>query len=75
MACTNRYHITFEQQNIIISFNRDLIDHDSLVRFLTYLEMEMIRKRSQLTQEQTDLFAKEIDELAWQQVKHLFTKG
>lgn len=74
MACNNRYHITFEHQDIIISFKRDLIDHDSLVKFLAYLEVELIRKQSHLTPEQADLFAQEIDEHVWQHVKHLFVE-
>lgn len=75
MSFNNLYHIAFEQQNIIISFNKDLIDHDSLVKFLAYLEIEMIRKRSHMTQEQADLLAQAIDEQAWQHVKHLFIAG
>ena len=41
------YNITVDDQDFIVRFNRDLMDRDTLSKFLDYLELETIRKRSQ----------------------------
>ncbi len=51
------YNITVDNQDIIVRFNRDIIDQDTLSKFLDYLELETIRKRSSLTVEQAATLA------------------
>jgi len=40
------YDITLEDQDIVVRFNRNIIDPDRVTKFLDYLELEAIRKRS-----------------------------
>jgi len=55
------YDITIEQHEFVVRFARTMFDQDDITRFLEYIELESIRKRSQLTQEQADTLANEID--------------
>ncbi len=66
------YNITVDNQDIIVRFNRDIIDQDTLSKFLDYLELETIRKRSSLTVEQAATLAEEIDRDVWSKIKQKF---
>ena len=55
------YDITIEQHEFVVRFARTMFDQDDITRFLEYIELESIRKRSQLTREQADALANEID--------------
>ena len=66
------YNITVDNQDIIVRFNRELMDRDTLSKFLDYLELETIRKRSNLTDEQATTLAEEIDRDVWSKIKQKF---
>jgi len=66
------YNITVDNQDIIVRFNRDIIDQDTLSKFLDYLELETIRKRSNLTVEEATTLAEEIDRDIWSKIKQKF---
>ncbi len=66
------YNITVDNQDIIVRFNRELMDRDTLSKFLDYLELETIRKRSNLTEEQAATLAEEIDRDVWSKIKQKF---
>ena len=66
------YQVNVENREIIIRFQRDMIDEESLGRFLSYLEFESIRKRSHLTEEQAAKLAKEINAAVWKKFKSLY---
>ncbi|MBE2197422.1 MAG: hypothetical protein IAE79_02355 [Anaerolinea sp.] len=68
------YQITTDQDDIIIRFPRRLLDEAELVRLLDYMEMESIRRRSQLSADEALSLAVRIKQGAWQQVKTLFTE-
>lgn len=68
------YNITVDNQDIIVRLNRDIIDRDTLSKFLDYLELETIRKRSELTVEQAAVLAGEIDRDVWSKIKPLLKK-
>ncbi|MEH2222254.1 hypothetical protein [Nostoc sp.] len=72
MPENSSYKITLDKQDIIIKFNRNILDLESLTKFLEYLELETIRKRSNLTQEQATTLADEIDSDVWLEIKHKF---
>ncbi|OYD97852.1 hypothetical protein CDG76_03160 [Nostoc sp. 'Peltigera membranacea cyanobiont' 210A] len=72
MPENSSYNITLDNQDIIIKFNRNILDLESLTKFLEYLELETIRKRSNLTQEQATTLADEIDSDVWLEIKHKF---
>ncbi len=72
MAYTPSYQVNVEQQNVVVRFRRDMIDQTALGKFLDYLELESIRKRSQLTEEQAAALAGEIDRSVWESIKSAF---
>jgi hypothetical protein len=65
MSYSPSYNIAIDKQNVVVRFNRDMIDRTALARFLDYLELESIRKRSQLTDAQAAELAAEIERAVW----------
>lgn len=55
------YRIEFDDRHAIIRVPRDLIGHAEVSRFLEFLELETIRRRSQLTEEDAAALAADID--------------
>jgi hypothetical protein len=66
------YHVEVETHEVVVRFNKDIFDNDDITRFLDYLELEAIRKRSQMTQEQAEMLADEIDAAGWERLKSTF---
>jgi hypothetical protein len=66
------YQITADQDTIIIRLPREMADVEELAALLDYLELEAIRRRSQLTPKEARYLAQDVKKGAWQQVKHLF---
>ncbi len=66
------FEISDERDDIVIRFDRKLVDRQALSRLLRYLEMESIRKRSRLTEAQAAELADEIDKAVWERVKHKY---
>ena len=75
MAYQPSYTLAIDRQDLIVKFRRDLIDRDALGRFLDYIELESIRKRSQLSEAEADALAKEIDGAVWENIQHLFVEA
>jgi hypothetical protein len=48
------------------------IERDEVSRFIDFLTLESIRKRSRLMQRDADMLADEVKTAAWQRVRHLF---
>jgi len=68
------YELTGDQENIMIRLPRKLVDEKALEQLLDYLELEAIRRRSQLTKQDADNLALDVKQAAWQKVKDLFEK-
>ncbi|MGM3304497.1 hypothetical protein ACSQ6I_00655 [Anabaena sp. WFMT] len=66
------YNITVENQDLIIRFRKDIIELDTLKKFLDYLELESLRKKSRMTITQAETLAQEIDIDVWSNIKHKF---
>jgi hypothetical protein len=66
------YEIETEQDSIVIRLPRELANDEGLVRFLDYVEMQDIRQRSELSEEDAEKLAAEVKRDAWQRVRHLF---
>ena len=66
------YQISSDQDDIVIRLSRRFINEQELTKLLDYLELEAIRRRSKLLPEDANILAGEIQQGAWQQVKHLF---
>jgi hypothetical protein len=69
------YSVVVESREIVIRFSRDVFDRDAITRFLEYLELESIRKRSQLTPEQAENLADEIDRAGWDRLRSTFVQA
>lgn len=67
------YEVANEQGDIVVRFNGELVDRDALSRLLDFVELESIRKRSQLTVEEAVQLADEIDRSVWERVKHKYS--
>jgi hypothetical protein len=57
-----------------VRVNEEFFTEDVVSRFLDYLTLESIQKRSQLTQEDAEMLADEIKTAAWERVRHLFSE-
>ncbi|WP_413171450.1 hypothetical protein [Anabaena azotica] len=66
------YNITVENQDLIIRFNKNIIELDTLKKFLDYLELESLKKKSSMTTVQAEALAKEIDIDVWSNIKNQF---
>jgi hypothetical protein len=67
------YEIANEQGDIVVRFNGELVDPDALSRLLDVVELESIRKRSQLSEEDAAKLADEIDRSVWERIKHKYS--
>ena len=72
MATAPVFEIDRDQGRLIVRVNEDLFTEDEVSRFLDYLTLESIRKRSQLTEDDAETLSKEIKTAAWERVRHLF---
>ncbi|MBN2122941.1 MAG: hypothetical protein JW821_01490 [Deltaproteobacteria bacterium] len=42
------YEVAFEEESVVIRFDRELVDRDCLSRFLDYINLETVRNKSPL---------------------------
>jgi hypothetical protein len=66
------YQIENEEGDIVIRFDGELVDRSALARLLDFVELESIRRRSQLTEEDAAQLADEIDQSVWERIKHKY---
>ncbi len=74
MVYNPSYSVAVEQDNVVVRFKRDVIDEAALAQFLHYLELQSVRKSSQLSQDQAAALADEIDRSFWDTIKDTFGK-
>jgi hypothetical protein len=72
MATAPAFEIDRDEGRLIVRVNEDLFTEDEVSRFLDFLTLESIRKRSELTQDDAEMLAKEVKGAAWERVRHLF---
>ncbi|MEW6379763.1 MAG: hypothetical protein AB1611_09165 [bacterium] len=63
------YKIGYEGKEIVIRLSGDLIDRETLSRLLDYIELESIRKRSKLSDEQAAALTKDVNQEVWKSVQ------
>ncbi|HEX8693482.1 MAG TPA: hypothetical protein VF746_13755 [Longimicrobium sp.] len=73
MATNPAYRLAYEDKDVVLRFPSELMD-DEFSRFLDHLDIESIRRRSNVTEEQAAALAEEVKQAAWQRVRHLFEK-
>ena len=69
------YDIKTEQDDLVIRVHQPGADIEGIQRLLDFLELEAIRKRSALGQEEADNLIGEVKEGAWERVRHLYEGG
>jgi hypothetical protein len=63
------YQVAVEQDSILVRMPANLFNREEIIRFLDYLEVESIRRRSQLTRTEAEQLADEIDQAGWRQLQ------
>ena len=66
------YEIETDADSILIRLPRALADDEGVAQFLDYLEMQDIRDRSELGEDEADALASDVKQDAWQRVRPLF---
>lgn len=75
MVYNPSFRVVVDKQEVVVRFRRDALDLGTLERILDYLELESIRKRSQLSVVQAEKLADEIDRSVWRTLKESFTEA
>jgi len=63
------YQLAYENKDIVIRFDKNSIDKMSLANILEYLEIEQIRKKSKLSENDVLRLSKKINRKVWEQLK------
>ena len=69
------YEITLNNEDIIVKIDRNLISQERMTKFLDYLELEIIRQRSQLSESDAENLAAEINREIWSNLQDKFMSG
>lgn len=69
MAVNSAYSIAVEDQDVIVRFREDVLDRAAISKFLDYLELESIRRRSALSEGDADTISSEIDQAMWNRTR------
>lgn len=63
------YRIDVEEQDLVVRVRRGVLDRDEVSRFLDFLELESIRRRSELSEAAAARLADEIDASVWERYR------
>jgi len=66
------YQLTTEANDIVLRMPRKVVDEELLGRLLAYLDIETIRRQSQLTTADAEELIGDVKRSVWDQVRHLF---
>ena len=69
------YTVAYENKDIVVRFDRDTTDKETLSRFLEFIELEGIRRKSRLTIEKAMAISKDIKGKAWKKLKPKVIEG
>lgn len=67
------YRVTTEADDIVIRLSRGGTDEKALSEPLSYLELQELLRRSQLSEADAAQLSRDVKQGAWEQVKELFT--
>ena len=62
--------IDFEERDMILRVPRELMGRQEVSHFVEFLELESIRGRSELTDEDAAALADEVDRAVWDRLRH-----
>ena len=69
------YTVAYENKDIVVRFDRDTTDKETLSRFLEFIELEGIRRKRRLTIEKAMAISKDIKGKAWKKLKPKVIEG
>ncbi len=69
MAAEPAYSIDVEDRDIVVRLRKDVLNREEVSKFLDYLELESIRRRSDLSEEDAAALAQEIDGSVWERTR------
>ena len=72
MQTAAAYQVKRDEGDFVVRVNGDMFTQDEVSGFLEFLTLESIRKRSELTEDDADVLARQIKAAAWERVRHLF---
>ncbi len=75
MATQPAYSIDMEDGKMVVRVENGVLSRDGVSRFLDYLLLESLREKSALTDDEAAQLADEIQQGAWERVRHLFEPG
>lgn len=74
MPSGSTYRIDSSGAEVVVRFSRELLSDEQISRFLDYVELESIRQKSELTEEDAAALADEIDQAVWEKNRHRVSK-
>jgi hypothetical protein len=69
MAASRAYSIAVEDQDVIVRLRGGVLDRAAVSKFLDYLELESIRRRSELSEADAQALASEVDRALWERTR------
>lgn len=72
MSTVQPYQIKTNNQEVVITLNRSLIEPKKLEQFLDYLSIKSIQQKSLLSDDSANQLISEIDKSVWEKQKNLF---
>lgn len=68
MAAEPVYRIEIEDRDVVVRLRRGVLNQAEVSKFLDYLELEALRRRSELSEADAQDLAQEIDRAVWARV-------
>lgn len=75
MSATLPYQVVIAQDEIVVRFDRSLVQPNDLGEFLDYLRLKIVRRQNQLTDEEIVALADEINQSGWERIRKDFLAG
>ncbi|MFO8232241.1 MAG: hypothetical protein R6U20_06200 [Longimonas sp.] len=66
------FRIEHDKEEIVVRFDRKLVDPSVLSRLLDYVELNALQTKSEITPEEIRVLADDVDAAVWNQVKEKY---
>lgn len=71
-AMSKPFRIEHDKEEIVVRFDRKLVDPSVLSRLLDYVELNALQTKSEITPEEIRVLADDVDAAVWNQVKEKY---
>jgi hypothetical protein len=75
MSAEPAYRIQVEERDLVVRLRRGVLNEAEVSKFLDYLELESLRSRSELAEEDAEHLARDVDSAVWQRVRGRLADG